>query len=569
MSSNLIVNNIEVGAGATIYTAASNQLAFGTNGSEKVRINSGGQTLINQTSALDGAVMLGVKNPTSTDTVVDVVCGSTSHGSHVAFSDTAYARGLISYNHANNFLAFRTNGDAFDKLHITSAGKVGINTTNPSDLLTIVHSANTDDGISIVNTNNSQASAIAQLELSAGDNSHARVQFECNGKYSTIRHDGNGHLDFYTNGSNERLRIESSGAMRLKSEYLRFQAGDHQVSDFSQKVGLKWTYETDIEIAKIEVSRPSWSGGPSDILFHTCNTSGTVAEKLRITSAGILKCGTSAVLKAEINNAVSGHQFISQCSDNNTGFEIYQQHGTTSSRNTLGVYDNRTGSKKPTFVVRGDGHLILDTTSNGYGGLKIYDDSSGDYNVRYIAGRNQSATSHVFMRSGRTQNQSPWADATPAEHARITRGGIAFHGDTADNNTLNDYEEGTFVPSVSSGLAAGQISYNSRSGNYTKIGNVVTFTLHMNISSCSLDAGALKFGGLPKTAINDTHKAGGCYLTMSNGNMGTDKTYRVVPNSTDIQVITAAGDAFAANSSSLNAGNRALSIHGSYYTDAL
>ena len=42
MSSNLIVNNIEVGAGATIYTAASNQLAFGTNGSEKVRITSAG-----------------------------------------------------------------------------------------------------------------------------------------------------------------------------------------------------------------------------------------------------------------------------------------------------------------------------------------------------------------------------------------------------------------------------------------------------------------------------------------------------------------------------------------------
>ena len=42
MSSNLIVNNIEVGAGATIYTSASNQLAFGTNGSEKVRITSSG-----------------------------------------------------------------------------------------------------------------------------------------------------------------------------------------------------------------------------------------------------------------------------------------------------------------------------------------------------------------------------------------------------------------------------------------------------------------------------------------------------------------------------------------------
>ena len=51
MSSNLIVNNIEVGAGATIYTAASNTLTFGTNGSEKVRISSGGE------------VGIGINNP--------------------------------------------------------------------------------------------------------------------------------------------------------------------------------------------------------------------------------------------------------------------------------------------------------------------------------------------------------------------------------------------------------------------------------------------------------------------------------------------------------------------------
>ena len=95
--------------------------------------------------------------------------------------------------------------------------RIGINAHNPTDLLTIVHSANTDDGISIVNTNNSQASAIAQLELSGGDNAHARVQFECNGKYSTIRHDGNGHLSFYTNGSNERVRIDADGRFHIGS----------------------------------------------------------------------------------------------------------------------------------------------------------------------------------------------------------------------------------------------------------------------------------------------------------------------------------------------------------------
>ena len=68
MSSNLIVNNIEVGAGATIYTAASNQLTFGTNGSEKVRITSDGKVGISENnpqaqlhinSGANSAILLG------------------------------------------------------------------------------------------------------------------------------------------------------------------------------------------------------------------------------------------------------------------------------------------------------------------------------------------------------------------------------------------------------------------------------------------------------------------------------------------------------------------------------
>ena len=100
-------------------------------GTERLTVKApNGQVLINQNSANDGAVMLGVKNPSSTDTVVDVVCGNNSAGSHIAFSDDTYARGLISYNHANNFLAFRTNGVTTDRLHITSDGYLLAGHTN-------------------------------------------------------------------------------------------------------------------------------------------------------------------------------------------------------------------------------------------------------------------------------------------------------------------------------------------------------------------------------------------------------------------------------------------------------
>ena len=112
------------------------------------------------------------------------------------------------------------------------------------------------------------------------------------------------------------------------------------------------------------------------------------AERLRITSGGIIKCGTSSVLKAEINNAVSGHQFISQCSDNNNGFEVYQQHGSNTTRNTFAVYAN-TGSsnaKNLQFAVRGDGKVGIGTDApnqplhvhaSGTSYVRFTDESSG------------------------------------------------------------------------------------------------------------------------------------------------------------------------------------------------
>ena len=51
---------------------------------------------------------------------------------------------------------------------------------------------------------------------------------------------------------------------------------------------------------------------------------------------------------------------------------------------------------------------------------------------------------------------------------------------SADANTLDDYEEGTWSPSVTAGITSP--TYNIQVGTYTKIGNVVTFTLRVAVS---------------------------------------------------------------------------------------
>ena len=384
---------IQINGTTDTISAVDGSLDINQNATFSGNVSVGGTLTYSDVTNIDSVGLVTAKNGLRIHAGgIDLTSGISTFSDNIQIADKIIHKDdtntAIRFPDADTF-AVETAGS--ERVRVSSAGRVGINTTTPTDLLTIVHSANTDDGISIVNTNNSQASAIAQLELSAGDNSHARVQFECNGKYSTIRHDGNGNLDFYTNGSNKRLCLDSSGRLLFGT--------DSSTRETSLVIrGNSNSYTTNPGVIDLFVGNtPSNLGSMGQICFGTqdkigaridgradqdwtlnsargthirfltvANGSTTLDERMRITNAGIIQCGTSGVLKAEINNAVSGHQFISQCSDNNNGFEIYQQHGSTSTRNTLAVYDNRgnSGAKLQSFAVRGDGVVLMQATSS-------------------------------------------------------------------------------------------------------------------------------------------------------------------------------------------------------------
>jgi len=67
---------------------------------------------------------------------------------------------------------------------------------------------------------------------------------------------------------------------------------------------------------------------------------------------------------------------------------------------------------------------------------------------------------------------------------------------SADANTLDDYEEGTWVPVVSFGGASVGIT-GSFSGTYTKVGNVVTICYVLGFSSKGTSTGIISISGLP------------------------------------------------------------------------
>jgi hypothetical protein len=68
-------------------------------------------------------------------------------------------------------------------------------------------------------------------------------------------------------------------------------------------------------------------------------------------------------------------------------------------------------------------------------------------------------------------------------------------------NTLDDYEEGTFTPTLVGATTSGTGTYSNQSGFYTKIGDVVMFALYLNWSAHT-GTGQMRIEGLPFSSSN-------------------------------------------------------------------
>lgn len=67
---------------------------------------------------------------------------------------------------------------------------------------------------------------------------------------------------------------------------------------------------------------------------------------------------------------------------------------------------------------------------------------------------------------------------------------------SSNANTLDDYEEGTFTPTISA-TSGGSFTGGTAAGYYTKIGNLVTCAIYLQNYTVSGASGSSQVGGLP------------------------------------------------------------------------
>jgi hypothetical protein len=121
--------------------------------------------------------------------------------------------------------------------------------------------------------------------------------------------------------------------------------------------------------------------------------------------------------------------------------------------------------------------------------------------------------------------------ATPA----ASGSGITFpatQSASTDANTLDDYEEGTWTPTIS--MASGTSTGSSGVGTYVKIGRQVTVTVGLAVGTISAGGEINNINGLPFTVRNGSDQAVG--LSRENDNTGFGWEFRASSAGTVILV---------------------------------
>jgi hypothetical protein len=149
----------------------------------------------------------------------------------------------------------------------------------------------------------------------------------------------------------------------------------------------------------------------------------------------------------------------------------------------------------------GDGNTLgFEMTGNGAGGHNfldsIIDDDSYDITIR---ARAAGTPVNLLKLEGTGDVIVPTGNLVIGTSGKgIDFSATSDGSGTMTSEVLDDYEEGTFTPTVVGLTTAGVATYTLRSARYTKIGNIVTFELGVGWSAHT-GTGILAINGLPFT----------------------------------------------------------------------
>jgi len=342
------------------------------------------------------------------------------------------------------------------------------------------------------------------------------------------------------------------------------------------------------------------------------------AERVRITSDGKVSIGgfNPAVAGLSISNSSTnrGLEF-----DTGSGFDstsciraydrpttAYKSLGLTGSDIKFGINDVEKvridssgnigiGLTNPTYSgVFGGSQRVLHISGTAAPSLRIQSSTANQGDLSIQAGNsgadvqisNMATNGDIVFYTHPSGSINEAARFTDSGNLKFPSGqGIDFSATangsgTTTSELLDDYEEGSFTPAWGDGSSAYSSpapTYNTQRGDYTKVGNVVYYDIHIITTAWNGAGGTLWAHGLPFASRSSGYQQGGggifCIQGVDSASAIANLTTQVAPNTTRLEMYyQTAGTGANYNGFGVNQVNEAgtvdIRINGFYFTNS-
>ena len=479
-----------------LWQREDNNIQFGTNDAERMRVDN------------DGRLLIGTSSTTGNQNDADLlVTGSTQGELYLSRGSTPGNSGA-----GLGFIKF-TGNNGVDAAEITCFSDGGT-WTNGSSHPTSLRFTTTANGASstteraridragrlLIGTTSSRsfATPVHKLQVEDADGAGSgRITIGTNNNTGAA---GPGIYFFRSRGAALGSNTLVNGDDTLGS--LFFQGADG--NDVASRAA---------EIRCEVQGTPGADDMPGRLLFLTTENGGnSPAERLRIDRDG--KISTGGESSPDCNGG-------GLCLDQNAGDGIILSFKSSDVSHGVTNFDQT------------DTYFSARKVSGAKGGLRLraYTDAAGadpafffqgiinsDTDASYVPFAFQGGKANGATISNIATNRKiiDIRDSGGTSLASFTGTGLTFNGDTAADNALDDYEEGTWTPAFgATGGAFTSITYSIQSGNYTKIGNRVYIECRLQITAHTLGSasGGLLVTGLPYTVNSPTGIGGNVALS--------------------------------------------------------
>ena len=419
------------------------------------------------------------------------------------FSTTADQDFIIGSFASNGNIYFYTNNQ--QRMRIDSGGNVGIGASSPVSKLQVAGDVNISGA----------ANKFIGPTASEGSTAAAPT-YSFSGQSTGMFLASNNNLGFST-GATERLRIDSNGNVGIGTDS---PASKLHLADTSLVVTFEDTNSTSNSINQIT----NYEG--TMILHVDPNDNSTVTESLRfsmrgseamrITSSGNVGIGASSPRAKLTISESAGSTTPAKMRIENAG-----ERGVT-----VGFDDH---NASPNFsIASGDQSIkFLSIDSNGNVGIGtsvplelLHVNGAMTANNYFIGDRTNNASSGTIGNSGVAGYIQLWgsgsaqngavlfgtAAGSTNEIARFNQHGLTFSKNNVASNALDDFEVGTFTPTLGAVTTSPVYTTSAAEGFYTKVGRQVFFSLTITVTALSnTPSGNILITGLPFNGISSNN----------------------------------------------------------------